>query len=368
MSNTTLKLKFYTNKKWLPTQGTPFILLAQLLWGKVEEEKLYDGLGRFDNFFKIVPKFIEWTNNIHEADFWVLPSDYKHYKKNNCHSLIKSVTDEAKKANKWVIIQYKDDGDDDITFVNLIVLRTSFYRSSKKNHEYAMPVWSEDIFKKYNFNFDVVNKKYPSIGFTGMAMNLKGLKSISFILQFILYIFNFLSTQYFTKIYSTNIRFKFLNRILRDSRIKCHFILRNAYIGGVWLSKGNFNLLKYDNVRNEFINNLKDVDYVADFRGGGNYTLRFYEALCAGRIPVVLDSDRVFPLDELINWNDFILLIPFSKYYSLNDVIVDHYNKFSDNLSNLKKVNRQLWEDYISPEGYYIQQLSLLKNKYVNEK
>ena len=42
-------------------------------------------------------------------------------------------------------------------------------------------------------------------------------------------------------------------------------------------------------------------------RGRGNYSIRFYETLRAGRIPVMVDSDQVFPCEDLIDWDDIII-------------------------------------------------------------
>ena len=42
-------------------------------------------------------------------------------------------------------------------------------------------------------------------------------------------------------------------------------------------------------------------------RGKGNYSLRFYETLRAGRIPVLLDTEMVLPCEDRIDWHDAIV-------------------------------------------------------------
>jgi hypothetical protein len=140
--------------------------------------------------------------------------------------------------------------------------------------------------------------------------------------------------------------------------------MRSDYLGGSLKGKGKFDLDTYRGIRKTFIDNLNNVDYVADFRGGGNYTLRFYETLCTGRIPIVLDSERVFPLDEIINWHEHVIIIPFKQIKSSAQIVHDFHVKNAQSLGEMKKSNRKLWEDYLSPEAYYKNIFELLKSKY----
>lgn len=360
------KVKVYSTKTWLPRSDVPFIWLTQLNWGRLQEEPIYEGLGRFENFFKMMPKYFEWVEEPSEADFWIIPADYKQYKKTGSLELLESIINEADKWKKWPIIQYKDDGDDKIPYERLIVLRTSFYRSTKRTHEYAMPVWTEDIGALYNNNYDCINPQNATIGFTGMAYLPKGFfNKIRFTLRYFLKTPNSKFDRPFSKKYSTALRYQFLNTFLRYENCICNFEMRSNYLGGSWQRKGQFDLELYREIRKTFIENLQKVDYVADYRGGGNYTLRFYETLCAGKIPVVLDSDRVFPLEELIDWEKHALFIPFQEIKRGGSLLNEFHIKYRNSITDIKKENRKLWEEYLSPEGFYLHMFMYLKAKYL---
>ena len=361
-------IKLFTDPSWMPSQQSPCIWLAQLTWGQLTEDPIYQDMGRFDQFFEKLPEAIEWTATREEADFWILPADYKQYKRHKRLDILQSVVALAMNEGKWPLIQYKDDGDDEIPFERLIVLRTSFYRHLGKAHEYAMPVWSEDIFKHYSLSLEAVNLEIPSIGFTGMASKLAGLHALSFELLLRWQLLKPNPDIAFTKRYSAAIRHKLLEHIKSDARIQSFFHLRNQYIGGSWLSKGQIDQRQYKAVRQDFINNLREVDYIADFRGGGNYTLRLYETLCAGRIPVMLDSDRVLPLEELIDWEKYMVIIPFPKLRQAHNILLSYHSEHAHQLAAIKSAIRKLWEDYIAPESYYKHLFIFLQSRYKDEK
>jgi hypothetical protein len=65
--------------------------------------------------------------------------------------------------------------------------------------------------------------------------------------------------------------------------------------------------------RSEFEASIKNSDLVFCPRGTGNSSQRFYEALSAGRIPIVPDTKIVFPKYPRINLEDFLIFTsPFS--------------------------------------------------------
>ena len=43
-------------------------------------------------------------------------------------------------------------------------------------------------------------------------------------------------------------------------------------------------------------------------RGNGNFSMRFYQTLSCGRIPVLLNTDMVLPFSDEIDWESLIVL------------------------------------------------------------
>ena len=141
--------------------------------------------------------------------------------------------------------------------------RTSLYKSKQKSNEYVLPY----IWEKIKMPFFYLEKgNYPIVGFCGLNS-------------------------------------KFRNRTLeifyRNKNIKTNYIIRKYFWGGK----------PHDpKVVNDFENNMMTSHFNICNRGNGNFSMRFYQTLSAGRIPILLNTDIVLPFDNEIDWNDIIIL------------------------------------------------------------
>lgn len=121
----------------------------------------------------------------------------------------------------------------------------------------------------------------------------------------------------------------------------CRFIIRP----GFWAP----GMAKMD-ARKEYIDNMLSGAFTLCMRGGGNFSYRFYEALSFGRIPVLIDTDTILPFENEIPWHEYIIRL------DLKDIRNGEYDakKFGSIERNLfsPRKNRELWEEWFSPEGY----------------
>ena len=78
-------------------------------------------------------------------------------------------------------------------------------------------------------------------------------------------------------------------------------------------------------------------------RGAGNYSVRFYETLRAGRIPVLLDSDMPLPFEDEINWNELIVCkqTPQEVEQTILDWIANR------DLVAIQNKCRKIWEEFL---------------------
>ena len=110
----------------------------------------------FMNLLEYAKNHIELTS-IEDCDFVVLPFKYG-------HSDATPYIQEAKDAKKKIMVIFNDDSSEDLPLNDeAIILRTSFYKSKKKENEYAMVPFSADF---YNGEA-VIKTKKPSISFCG---------------------------------------------------------------------------------------------------------------------------------------------------------------------------------------------------------
>ena len=64
---------------------------------------------------------------------------------------------------------------------------------------------------------------------------------------------------------------------------------------------------KSKQLQQEYFDTINNNAFTVCSRGAGNYSIRFYETLRSGRIPVLLDSDMVLPFEEDIDLPDEII-------------------------------------------------------------
>lgn len=146
---------------------------------------------------------------------------------------------------------------------NVYLFRTSLLRNLRHPRESVLPYFWVDK----NLNFLPLSKtEKPIVGFCGLNSSHRA-KLISILSS------------------------------MKD-KITCNFVIRSQFWGG---KPHDPQLVR------EFQDNIKNSHFTLCNRGAGNFSMRFYETLSAGRIPLILDTDLVLPYEDKINWDDFII-------------------------------------------------------------
>jgi hypothetical protein len=132
-----------------------------------------------------------------------------------------------------------------------------------------------------------------------------------------------------------------------DSGLKTNFILRDSYI---------FNL--QENQKKEFEDNMNNNLFTLCYRGRGNFSVRFYETLMRGRIPIQINSSSIFPYEDEIDYSEIGIFIEEEDLFTTNveKLVKDYYNsKSKDELLQIQKNNRRIYEEYFHPDIYFSQ-------------
>lgn len=87
--------------------------------------------------------------------------------------------------------------------------------------------------------------------------------------------------------------------LAKDPRIECNLILRGTFWGGKPNDPELFTA---------FVKNMEASEFNLCVRGRGNFSMRFYQTLSAGRIPVLLDTDMPLPFADQITWRDICVV------------------------------------------------------------
>lgn len=144
-----------------------------------------------------------------------------------------------------------------------------------------------------------------------------------------------------------------------NSGLKTNFILRDEYI---------FNL--QDNHKKEFEDNMNGNLFTLCYRGRGNFSVRFYETLMRGRIPIQINSSSIFPYEDEIDYSEVGIFIEEEDLdkVDLEKLIKDYYNsKTADELLQIQKNNRRIYEEYFHPNVYFSQIFRMVHRIMQNE-
>jgi hypothetical protein len=135
-------------------------------------------------------------------------------------------------------------------------------------------------------------------------------------------------------------------RRLQSTNLKTDFIFRSRYNAGA-----NTPEIK-EKVEQEFYQNIQDSLFTVCVRGMGNYSVRFYQTLAMGRIPILVDSDSVLPFESEISYQKFILKVPFKERFQIDQLVKSFVNsKSADELVQMQKMARECWLKHFQQKG-----------------
>jgi hypothetical protein len=215
------------------------------------------------------------------------------------------VLDLARKSGKKLICLNNDDfGGDYNVPDDVILFRTSFYASERKKNEFAFPVFIPDIIK-HSSGFS----KNASVGFCGDSNRPIRKEAIA-------------------EIKKSDIEF---------NHKEVFSFFQNPSVDKM---QGRMN----------FLENLQNNTFILCPRGCGNFSYRFYETMCYGRIPIFINTDSVLPFENLIDYKKEIVFVDEKELTSLPDKIKE-YCKNNDLVEKQKRC-RKIWENYLSPQGF----------------
>jgi hypothetical protein len=146
------------------------------------------------------------------------------------------------------------------------------------------------------------------------------------------------------------------NRVLKrmdDVRIETAFIRRQVFLASVRARRMGERKVDPFTARREFLDNLLGNDYALCVRGAGNFSIRFYEVLAAGRIPLLINTKCVLPFEDKIEWKKHCLIIEESELDRAADIFLELHRQLGEEQFRAMQVgNRRLWQDWLSPQAF----------------
>lgn len=145
------------------------------------------------------------------------------------------------------------------------------------------------------------------------------------------------------------LRKRAMDIIQSDPRIECNFSVNDRYFY-------QHDQPTQNDKREKYMESIRDTHYVLTIRGSGNYSIRLFETLAAGRIPVMIDSNQHLPFEDLVPWKELGVWVPFEKFEQIGDYIFEfHENNGDREFITATSRASQIFEKFLSRDATLVQ-------------
>ncbi len=335
--------------------GTPHVPILVPFWGVNPEDRGDPSAGRYDRFASVGSSFLGLAS-LAEADVAVFSQSWAGVL-NDPAALERArrFTTLAADAGKPTAVFFWSDLEDRVP-LDAVVFRTSLSRSRRLATEFAQPAWSEDFLDRYLGGTLRLRTKRPrpTVGFCGFAPDPAPPRSLTKrARRSVADRARRLQRRAQPTSPGHSARVAALRELRRSSSVETNFVNRAEFMGGA-LSTGVADVTALRRVRDEYVHNMVESDYVLCARGAGNFSYRLYKTLSCGRIPVFVDTDCVLPLDFAVEWRDYCVWIDARDVTRIGDRVAEFHERLSESdFIDLQRACRRFWETHISPEGFF---------------
>ncbi|MGH9891060.1 MAG: hypothetical protein ACREA0_03570, partial [bacterium] len=144
---------------------------------------------------------------------------------------------------------------------------------------------------------------------------------------------------------SPTVRERAIMHLRRHPAVITEFLIREHGVGAVPVSELS---------REAFLRNIVNTDYNLCARGRGNWSIRFYETLSLGRIPLFIDTECALPYDFEVKYQDYCVWVDDLRLENIGDQLLAFHNSLdSAGFKDLQRECRRLWEQRLSPHGFF---------------
>ena len=299
---------------------------------------------------------VELVGSLDEAEVACLPSDWCGYDSDTRPDAVAFI-ERAAAAGKSVGVWVFGDDEYDLPWSNVIQFQHAFRRSRPaRTTRRVLPSMFADLAGPvYDGRLAVLPKgDAPLVGFCGQAGSSPVEETKRAIHKARMRALRLARrTDAVPEPWPSHVRMRrrLLDALATDDRIHTRFLLRDQYRGGLtgWRNIND----PLPTARQEYYDNIHDTQYTLCVRGGGNFSLRLYETLCLGRIPLVVDADGILPWPDDPFWHEVALVVPVADAGSLGDRLLAHHARAGEaEWADRQARARAFWVDRLSRPGW----------------
>ncbi|MDO8518275.1 MAG: exostosin family protein [bacterium] len=336
----TRPISFYVDPAW--RRDAQHVPLLYPFWGNPLDPKRVPFQHAIFEHYRFDQSYYSITDKEDEADLVLMP--YAH------NTVLRAMPELflqcrqiARRLGKPLLV----DGIGDVEHPvpdDILVLRYGGYRFDKKGNEIFISPYADDLLETYCGGKLSLREWHPVpvVGFSGWASLTPAQAARTILKELPDRLHGIFDSRYRAKKKGVFFRRQALAILHRSSKITLNALARTSYSGHVDTHEKDPNVL-----RREFVDNLLGSDYGLDIRGDANQSTRLFEMLSLGRIPVIVDTERNFAFDDVLDYSTFSLTVDFRDIKKLPERITQfHASLTNEHFQEMQKNARNAYRNY----------------------
>lgn len=239
-----------------------------------------------------------------------------------------------------------------VNVAEFVVFKGTQYRRFLKENEIIIPAFCEDLGATQGVIYRKKKSLKPVVSFCGWAgFDTSRLYLKYFLRTLVVEVQKWIYLDPTLEIFKRGLYFrrKALSVLSASNLIETRFIIRKSFSGHAKTIQ-----LSPAEARQEYVANMIESDFVLAPKGDANYSVRFFEALSLGRIPIVIDTETCLPLENVIDYSKCILRVSYKDMNKLPEIISDFYNTLTDQqFIEMQHEARRVYETYLRYDSFF---------------
>lgn len=349
-------LRLYVNPAWRRDDSYSSLMIP--FWGNPHEDTRFELKELFDAF-SFDTRYYGITDDITQADMVFVP--YRQWwlvRTADGPRLLKECAEAARNVNLPLLVDGIADGEHLLNIDNAYVLRIGGYRFLRKQHNLwgipphirwepnriEVPTQPGDFLHQCRGGILQIRPKregVPVVSFAGIIRTTFKNMMHERLNELPLYLHGMRDTRYNAMSLGYFWRTRALRILEKSDKVACSFDAQDMYSSSTSVPRSP---QERKQMREQFVQRVLDSDYALDVRGNANASLRLYEILSLGRIPVILDTERILPFQDVVDWSRFSLIVDFRDIKYLPDIIADfHASVTPERFEDMQRAAREAY-------------------------
>jgi hypothetical protein len=291
---------------------------------------------------------VEFAKRPEDADFILVPHGLSREPDVRMRAHLDTVRALGKEHQKEIILLIGGDLSHNIFVDDMIVLKGSQYRYMKRRNEVTVPPFVEDFGRA-----SIVRQKgeKPVVGFCGWAGFPTKMARARYLARNMLCDIEAVFGNAYARVHKKGLWFrrKAMRALELSPDVDTRFIVRTTF-------SGSTKTISLDPAvaREEYLRNMEESDFVLAPKGEGNFSVRFYEALAMGRIPVLIDTECCLAFEGDVPYDEIIVRVPWQEADRVADYIRARWGEMSDeSYARLQNRIRDIYHRYIRYDAFF---------------